>query len=248
MTKYSFDDFIPGINYSSTNGRWSIRERDELTGETCSTHIEQLRALIDIGTFRWGAVSFDPFDLRTVPISEVRPLLPDVKGADGKPAFKQVVEALLYSPAFGLRRLLASSNFVSRALLEFVSDAENFPEAQKGQVPVVDWVGNKPMRVPKGPASGKVFYAPDLSIIGWMDRLDIFGERTVPIPKPQPALIPQVMMTQSGAVALPAAKPETRYDDDPETSREAIGEDYIPILDDPIPDISGAQRAGKGKQ
>ena len=95
--------------------------------------------------------------------------------------------------------------FLTRDLCALLSELDETLEAQRGEVPVFAWVGNKPRRVQRGPGAGRTYYLPLLERIGWMPRPEFLGPATVPVPTAEPAIQFETcglaLPTPSGALA-----------------------------------------------
>ena len=61
------------------------------------------------------------------------------------------------------------------------------PEAHAGKIPIVELSRTLPVMIGRGQRQ-RTLYAPCFKIVGWTDRVPEMGERTVPPPKPAPAV------------------------------------------------------------
>lgn len=84
---------------------------------------------------------------------------------------------------------------------------ENYAEASRGMLPVMEYVGDDPVTLAKW--QGETFYCPNMSIRDWMDYdSGVFGPPTVRPPVPILAeSVPPVALPASPAVDLPWASP-----------------------------------------
>jgi hypothetical protein len=154
----------------------------------------------DFGSLEVGYAYFSVTgpDFRVVPEGQILPDQPADKDADGKLLFRPVFRAKLFGQILdGLRELSSSANVVMEAVDDLYEKFRDAPEAQTGQVPIVQLTKTIPVVLGKGKRENTV-YQPCFAIVGWTDRVPEMGERTVPVPsKPQAA---------SSVVQMPVGK------------------------------------------
>lgn len=204
---YGNQNFTPAISWSMTERVFRRREHGAESDEPVNVVLEPpLRFALDNGSVKHGPLRYDPFVKLTVPLRELPPPLPPDLNGESKPAYKTAIKSLVFAPSFGLRCWLASGALLTRALYQLLTDIDSQPEAGEGMLPVLDWTGDRPRKVQKGPGAGRTYYVPKLERVGWMPRQPIFGERCNPVPVAPPQLTMLMGPGPGDVVKLPLGR------------------------------------------
>lgn len=218
-------DFLGRIEYDARVGFWRIVKRVQQPGgkyaDDAGEQFKNPTFLMDFGTLQHGWISF-----AVTPEFRLKPYGQDI-GEQPADTFTDKEGKLRPKFNFGVRVKVAGRVFGdadayywtlnAKIALSGFEDLYNVwelaPEAVAGQIPVVECVKTLAVKMGQG-----TFHKPVFAIQKWMDRLSVFGDRTVPppaatapvarpvqsVPTPQPASAVAMPWDE----APPAAKPE----------------------------------------
>lgn len=215
--------FLGRIQYDARVGFWQIIKRvpnsDGGWGDDKGEQFKNPIFLMDLGSLEVGFIHYSsPPVFLVVPYGKAIPPQPqDMQQAQGdgkprksfQPGFRVKVAS---SKTFGdSEAYYFSSN--SKNTMESMDDLyqsyEQKPEAAAGQVPIVQCTGTRVVEVKNNKGGVNRFYSPQFAIVGWHDRLEVFGERTVPAPGARapvaPAPAPIATMPPAQVAAMAAA-------------------------------------------
>jgi hypothetical protein len=131
-------------------------------------------------------------DLRVVPEGQPLPPQPADKDDKGRRMFRPVFRVKLFGKILdGLREWSSSANVVLEAVDDLYQKFRAAPEAQGGKIPIVELTKTIPLTLGKGQRQTTV-YTPCFVIVGWTDRVEAMGARTVSVPK-APTVVADVM-------------------------------------------------------
>jgi hypothetical protein len=130
-----------------------------------------------------GRIAVGTYKMFLVPEGEEVPPLPadEVPYAD---EYKAAIGVNLWGPEFGLGRLESTSFYVRAAIRRVWREYENSEAGAQGQIPVIRFTGSHQVNPKRYP--NKTYYAPEILVVGWLDRAKIASfaaqEPTVPLP------------------------------------------------------------------
>lgn len=202
--------FLNRIQFDARSGFWKIVRRIQDAGgnwmDDESEPFQKPSLLIDFGSFEVGYAKLTkPPAFLFVPFGHAYPPRPQemIPGDNGKPkhAFMPGARLKVASPKTfgdGEAYFWTTSSSTGLTALETLHNLYlAAPEAQTGKIPVC--VNNKNEKITISNKHGtQTFYAPTFDIVGWQDRLPVFGDRTVDPPAPRAG---------SSAPAAPSAPP-----------------------------------------
>lgn len=206
--------FLGRIQYDSRVGFWKIVKRaqgsDGRWGDDIGEPFKNPTFLMDFGGLEVGFMKIaSPPVFVLVPYGSPLPPRPaemvlDDQGKQ-RPAFTSGFRVKVAGKVFGdgdAYYWTANAKTVMTPVDELYHDFLSRPEAVAGQIPAVACTGTKVIEVTGGNRSAK-FYAPVFQIVGWSERLAVFGERTVPAPSAVATAAPQkpVQAAANGAGA-----------------------------------------------
>lgn len=183
--------FLGRIQYDTRVGFWTIVKRamgsDGRWADQKSEPFKSPSFLIDLGTLEvgWSKITVPPVFI-LVPYGSDYPLKPQETVAVDQAKFQQAFRAKVCSPkTFGDSDIYywgGNSKTIVGSMHDLM--VKNFPchpEAVAGKIPVVTCPTLR--SVPsQGGGRSSTFYAPVWEIVGWQERLPVFGPRTVPAP------------------------------------------------------------------
>lgn len=194
-TEGSSGEFLGRIQYDSRTGFWQTVKRTQDNGgnwfDEKSEPFKGVSLLVDFGTIELGYINLSsPPVFLLVPAGKPYPQQPETMAA-AKPGDKP---RKAFLPGFRLKVMsrktfgdddayyLSGTSKTLRGPIEQLHEAfEAAPEARAGKIPIVE--STRAIAVTtKGTHGTSTFYAPEFRILGWMDRPEAFGERTVPAP------------------------------------------------------------------
>lgn len=196
-------DFLGRIEYDARVGFWKIVKRfqqpDGSWADDRGNPFQGPTFAMDFGTLQAGWISFagtPEFRLKPYgqPVGEQpADTFTDNEGKT-RPKFSYGIRVKVAGKVFGdgdAYYWTANSKMALSGFEELFNTWEVQPEAIQGKIPVVACVRAQEMKTGRS-----TFYKPVFEIRGWIDRLPVFGERTVPppggtvaqaAPAPQPA-------------------------------------------------------------
>ncbi len=192
-------NFMPIVLFMAREGRFYLRDRiggsngyDNLDTELAPGS----KMIPDFGSVEAGWLRFAPGmapSFAVVPVGQPIPAAPD---ADHRQGIRLKVYC---GKKAGIREFSNTAKVVLGSMDALHTLFENSPEAKAGKLPVITFDGSDPVTTENRHGVQRNF-RPRFTVIGWVDRMAEFGERTVPPPgsklPPQAAKAPQ-----------PAAKP-----------------------------------------
>lgn len=214
-------DFTPIMAYKANQGRLYLRDRTQDAAGNWQAHETEVTQqkptfAVDFGRIEIGWCHFvaggAPLWVM-VPYGNEIPPMPPSPGNDDKG------KALQYRQGFrvpvagtaigGIRELAGNSAAMINGINELHNTFESAAEAGAGKVPLVQMVDTLPVKT--GQTTN---FQPVFSIVGWVDRPDTLGPRTVAPPRGAvaPAAVPQApamaaAQTVAPAMAAPMAAP-----------------------------------------
>ena len=187
--------FLGRIQYDARTGFWKTVKRvqgeDGSYGDDESEPFKVVSFLADFGSLEVGYIKLtSPPSFLVVPMGHPIPQQPE-EMATGKPGDKP---KKAFAPGFRLK-VCSPKTFGDNEAYYFSGTAKNVmgpmddlhmrykaaPEAAEGKVPVISVTKTIKNEI-KTPKGTNTFYAPAFEIVGWSDRVEAFGERTVPAP------------------------------------------------------------------
>lgn len=194
-------EFSPRIEYSAKDGRMNRVDRTADGTETIRVDITMQAPAFafDFGSIEIGWLNFQAGTAPTfvtVPYGQPMPTRPD---RAHKAGFRAKVWEGRDPTA---REFSANAGATVNAIEALWDKLTALPEALAGKVPVIRFVNAIPIRAARG-----TIYAPDFTLVQWIDRDDrVFGPRTVAAPG-QPAIAPVAANSNQPAPAAPSAWP-----------------------------------------
>jgi hypothetical protein len=190
------NDFADIFKYDARAGRGFRMDYNPDTREKVPVDITSPppRFAIDFGSIEVGYGYFSPTgpDLRVVPEGQPLPPQPADKDDKGRRMFRPVFRVKLFGKILdGLREWSSSANVVLEAVDDLYQKFRAAPEAQGGKIPIVELTKTIPLTLGKGQRQTTV-YTPCFVIVGWTDRVEAMGARTVSVPK-APTVVADVM-------------------------------------------------------
>jgi hypothetical protein len=182
--------FPTPLRWSAENGVLGYSTYDPSTGERDIEPIELgsnlAKFVMDLSTRErgYGLIRTGLYDMRLEPVGAPPPPWP------GDDDFKPAIGCWLWNPAFGEFRLETNAAILRTAISAVWDQCRTFKEAAQGQQPIIHFVDRQERLIR---SVGKTFWAPVISILGWVerDRVPPFALRE-PTVKPPPALDSQV--------------------------------------------------------
>jgi hypothetical protein len=177
--------YLPGLRHNALTGDLTVSQFDARGQGRINIPIpagsewvaDLLTRLRDFGKTGDGI-----FDFHMTPVGTTPPTPPS---EDHKPAVAQ----MQFSPQYGLTKLMTNSTLTRSAVVAFWEDYRACPEAARGLLPVVRF--GKPIEVKIGKNNVRIFFAPNLSIVGWAERDAIAAFRGRLVTVPPPSLAPE---------------------------------------------------------
>lgn len=197
-------EFSPRIEYNAKSGRMTRVDRTADATETIRVDITMTQPAFafDLGSIEIGWANFQAGTAPTfamVPYGQPMPARPDRAHKAGFRA--RVWEGR--DPA--AREFSANAGVTVNAVEALWDQLTTTPEALAGKIPVIRFVNAIPIIAGKG-----TNYAPDFTLVQWIDRDErVFGPRTVAAPG-QPAIAPAAANSNQASPAAsvwPAAAP-----------------------------------------
>ena len=232
--------FLPIAKYDARAGRLFRVDRNQRgDGSWQSDNVDITQPApqfaIDMGSIEVGWLTFTATgpSFKLVPFGTVMPEKPT---PEHKAGFRVKLGGKIMG---GVREFAASAKCVLSAIDELHTAFELAPEAAAGKIPLVKMSGTKPV-VSKGPQATTTNYAPIFEIVGWVDRLQDMGERTVEPPKgplkPAPAR-PTASATPPANHAPPPSTVDWDTDGMPdfETGKPRVGQKAPALVADDVP-------------
>lgn len=190
-------EFLGRIQFDARTGFWTVVKRiQDMNGVWTDKQSDPMRTpqfLMDFGTLEVGFIKFaSPPAFVLVPYGQTIPpqpeeMAPDAGGKQRK-AFKPAFRVKLASPkTFGdgdAYYFAQNSQTVLDVMDDLHQRFETSPEAATGKIPVVSVTGTRTVEF-KAPQGTTKFHAPLFEITSWLDRIPVFGDRTVPAPVPR---------------------------------------------------------------
>ena len=213
--RVSSGDFLPVVKYDARAGK--LFKVDRNPGGT-SDQIELplgTKFALDIGSFEAGYVAFGAQgpDRRMKPYVEgqMLPAQPQDKDQDGKFLYRPGFYAKIAGNAIdGVREWCSNAASLLTAMDDLWQVVTKTPEAAAGKIPVISITSTTPIKSGTG-AKSSTNYAPIFRVEGWVDRPDVLGTRTVPLPgavqQAAPVAPVQQAATSSSAATPPADMP-----------------------------------------
>ncbi len=199
-------NFLGRIQYDSRNGFWKVVKRVQDSAGVWSDRVgedfKNPTMLFDFGSLEVGYLKFSsPPAFVLVPYGHAIPQQPqeltDEKRKAFQPGFRvKVASAKIFGDAEAYH-WAHNAKTVIEPMDELYKLFEQQPEAAAGKVPLIAVTGTRIIEIQKNR-----YHAPVFAIQAWYDRLEVFGERTVPAPAPRSA---PAMNAQAAQVM--AAKP-----------------------------------------
>lgn len=214
-------EFLGRITYDARVGFWKTTKRvkgaDGYASEE-GTPTQQVAFAADFGSLEVGYSKIaSPPVFMVVPMGQPLPPQPEEMSAPD-PKTGRVTKA--FKPCFRVR-VASSKTFGDGDAYYFSSNAKNVlnamdalhnvylssPEAAEGKIPVVQSIKSTAIKT-TNPSGTSTFYAPEFSILSWIDRPAVFGDRTVPAPGASaPRPIPAAPVTRHVPPPAPVAQP-----------------------------------------
>lgn len=227
--------FLGRIQYDTRVGFWQIVKRVQDGGgnwiDDKSEQFKNPTMLFDLPSLEVGYIKFaSPPAFLVVPYGQPIPPQPQEMQADATGKQRKS-----FLPGFRLK-VMSSKTFGDAEAYYFCHNAKTVmepmddlyqlyqqaPEAAAGQAPLVAVTGTRIVEIKNTQGTNR-YHAPVFQIVGWVDRPDILGPRTVPAPAarapvapaaaPAPvtiATMPQEQVAAMAAASVPqqsAAKP-----------------------------------------
>lgn len=195
-TEGTSGEFLGRIQYDSRTGFWQTVKREQDQGgnwfDNKSEPFKAVSLLMDFGSIELGYINLSsPPVFLLVPHGKPYPQQPETMAAPGKPGDKP---RKAFLPGFRIKVMsrktfgdddpyyLSGTSKTLRGPVEVLHTLfEDAAEARAGQIPIVEST-RAIANTTKGSHGTSTFYAPDFRIIGWLDRPEVFGTRTVPAP------------------------------------------------------------------
>ena len=188
-------EFLGRIQYDARVGFWQTVKRAQNSdggwSDVKSEPFRGLSFLVDFGSLEVGYINLtSPPSFLVVPEGQPIPPQPQEMsianpGEKPRKAFQPGFRVKVASPkTFGdgdAYYFSATSKTVLTPMDDLYNRFKAAPESAQGKVPVVQVNAVTPISI-KGPKGTNTYYAPVFEIIGWQDRLEVFGARTVPSP------------------------------------------------------------------
>lgn len=193
--------FLGRIQFDARVGFWMIVKRiqqsdgmyaDEKSEPFRGSDDEPVSLLMDFGSLEVGYLKISsPPSFLVVPYGQVIPLQPEEMSQAMKPgdkprkAFQPGFRVQVCSPkTFGDKDVYYFANTSKTVMAPMDALHQlfmNAGEAMTGMIPVVV-VKRCIATTIKTPQGNSTFYAPDFEIASWVNRPEVFGDRTVPAP------------------------------------------------------------------
>jgi hypothetical protein len=176
---------LPGLRPSALTGDLTVNHFDVVLQERITFVVPVGSEWVpDMHRRRrgWLETGDGIFDPRMTPVGTEPPAQPSEGHKPG-------VAWELWNQQYGLCEMITNSTITRSAILAFWEDYKAQPEAARGLLPVVRF--SEPITVKMGKNNPRLFYAPNPSIVGWVERDTIAAFRDRPM-----------------TVALPSASPE----------------------------------------
>lgn len=208
MQTASTPDFNDIIKFDANAGRMFRIDYNLDTREKVPTDITgppAARFAVDFGSLEIGYGRFTATgpEFHIVPVEQKLPAQPLDKDDKGRLLFRPVFRVKVYGKILdGLREWASLANCVLESVDDLYNKFRVAPEAQAGQIPIVELTRTVPVVLGRG-SRQRTLYAPCFSIVGWTDRVAAMGERRVPPPTPPPPVSTDV-----------ATRPDRSLDDD----------------------------------
>lgn len=211
--------FLGRIEYDARVGFWTIVKRvqhsDGSWGDDKGEPFRGPTMIMDMGTLECGFIKFSGgVDFKLVPYGQPYPDQPtDVHvNQEGKqvrsytPGARVKVAGNIFGDGEAYYWSMNSRTALD-AMDELYQQFEQAPEAAMGQIPAVMCSGLRDIKTARS-----TFKAPVFTIVGWVERLEVFGPRTVPAPaaRAHATMTPQAAREMAAAsVAAEPAQPVT---------------------------------------
>lgn len=204
-------EFLGRIQYDTRVGFWKTVSRtqgpDGMWTNQESDLFRNPSFLMDLGGLEVGYIKMSsPPVFMLVPYGQPIPPQPQELGDKGRKAFQPGFRVKVISPkTFGDDEPRYFSNSAKTVLGPMQELWDRFavsPEAHAGKIPVIQVDGTTINEIKSREGVNK-YHAPNFKIVGWKDRPESLGERTVPAPTGS-ATHPQ-QHTPSGGVQQVAA-------------------------------------------
>jgi hypothetical protein len=210
---------------------------DAATGERDIEEIEldtaAAKFVMDLATRErgYGLIRTGLYDMRLTPIGSPAPEWP------GDPDFKPAIGCWVWNPPLGELRLETNAAILRTAVSGVWDQCRRFKEAAAGLQPVIHFAGRREHVVR---SVGKTFWAPVITIAGWVsrDKVPAFAARE-PTVKPPLALDSQVrhallehLRPPEPGKGKPGGKARPAGKDKPGSPKRSALED---LLNDEIP-------------
>lgn len=225
-------EFLGRIQYDTRVGFWQVCKRIQTAdGGWADDKGEQFKnptMLFDLGTLEVGYIKFaSPPAFLVVPYGQPIPPQPqemvtDDKGKQRKsflPGFRVKVASQKVFGDGAAYYFAHNAKTVMEPMDELFQLFEQSPEAAMGKVPLVEVTGTRVIEI-KSPQGTNRYHAPIFVIKAWYDRIEVFGDRTVPAP------------ASNGHAARPSAPPPVQAAPSPPPAapiREAALSDAMPF-------------------
>jgi len=178
--------FLPLLKFDSRSGRMAITQRKQHANgswgrEDIDITRQQPEFVVDFRTIEVGWIEFGkPPAFAVVPLGEPMPKKP---GDGFKQGFRvKVAGKVLAAPDGGIvREWATTAKCVINALNDLHNTYEQAPEAADGKIPVVKFVDTTPIKT-QTPQGTTTNYAPVFDVVKWVDRPEMLGAATVPLP------------------------------------------------------------------
>jgi hypothetical protein len=208
-------DFVPILAYKANQGRLYTRDRtQDLNGQWNAVETEvtkqQPAYAVDFGRLETGWCHFVAGAApiwNMVPYGQPLPPKPASPGKDdaGKDLnFRQGFRVPVAGNAIGgVRELAGNSAALINGMNELHSAYEAAPEAAMGQIPIVKMTDTLPIKT--GQSTN---FQPVFTIVGWADRPEVLGPRTVPPPRASTPIsqMQPAQVAEMAAASVPQAK------------------------------------------
>jgi hypothetical protein len=165
----------------------------------------------------YGLVTDSKFDMRLTDVGAPPPPAPE------DPRYKPAVSMLMWSQSYGLAQWISCGIIVVKTIATFWDECRSFREAADGLLPQVE-IGHPRLVTIGRPPQQREFYAPVLTITGWVTReaIPVLAARP-PTVEPPPRLDSQIPFRPVKQLAGKARPP--------------VVDGLSEILDDDIPEL-----------
>jgi hypothetical protein len=178
-----------------------------------------------------GRIATGTYKMQLVPVGQEVPPIPEDEAAFAKD-YKPAIGVDLWNPKYGLVRLESTAAYVCAAIKKVWREYAREPEAARGMLPVIRFVGSRQKSPTKFP--NKTYYPPIIERVGFVPRASVpeFAARepTVPLPvlAQNDSQLATVMRAQLEAPPRETPVPKSKKSNRPNTLKDD--------LDDSLPD------------